>query len=326
MKTAFVILHYLAGDETAACLESVLQLESSGELVIVVVDNHSGNGSLESLQSQFGNHPVIHWIELPENSGFARGNNAGYTYAKHTLGADFIILINNDTLIPQRDFLTQIETIYDQNRFDILGPDIVTLDKQHQNPKAAKGLSKADVEQKIRLIRRNLWLNRCGLYEILVLADRLKRGVRSVERTADSQTNSTTPIESPSSPSQIDRAQRVTPKPAVDNVVLHGSCLILSPDYVRRYKGLFSQTFLYGEEDILWQIAQDEQLRLVYDPRIWILHKEDQSTALLKRSSRKRRQFKFTHELHSFQMLQAIQNDPATYRQDLLESEADHSC
>jgi len=189
MTIAFVILHYKTLEETRECLDSLLKLTQpeSIRMQIIVVDNASNNGSLESLHQQYGTTSDVHFIALPENCGFARGNNAGYAYAKDTLQADFIILLNNDTEIRQPDFMPKLLLIYESTAFDVLGPDIYTLDQQHQNPKAKRGYSKAEVDAKIRQTRCNLWLIKTGLYELLITWNRIKRKRQPVKPVRNSE-------------------------------------------------------------------------------------------------------------------------------------------
>ena len=305
MTVAFVILHYKTLQETRDCLESLLNLEQPATLErqIVVVDNASHNGSLESLQQQYGSYLDVHFVALPENIGFARGNNAGYGYAKQTLKADFIILLNNDTEIVQHDFLENLLRIYENTPFDVLGPDILTLDQQHQNPKASRGYTQAEVATKIRQTRRNLWLNRTGFYELLIGWDHLKKHLK------------------PAKPDKL-RHAALTDQPQV-NVVLHGSCLIFSPTYIRRFKGLFDGTFLYCEEEILWSFAQQQKLRLVYDPSLQILHKEDRATQTLNQTTRQKRIFKLKHELDSFNLLAELMDQPEQFRNQIIETKCE---
>lgn len=298
-KIAYVILHYLTADETIACIDSLLSHALAEQDAIIIVDNHSGNGSIEQVERHFAAQNCLHVLKLDQNLGFARGNNAGFQYAKQQLQADFIVLLNNDTEINQPNFRDQLLESYRQDPFDVLGPDIVTLDGQHQNPKALAGYNTAALNQKIARVRRDLFLNRTRLYQLLIWLDRRKSSAR---------------------PEKGEGGRPATPPPAkARNVVLHGSCLIFAPDYVRRYNGLFSQTFLYCEEEILWQIAQVEKLRLVYQPALQILHKEDRSTKASHRSTIQRRTFKLTHELHSLQALHALISDPEIYRRDLID-------
>src|SRR5690606_16799582 len=53
-----------------------------------------------------------------------------------------------------------------------------------------------------------------------------------------------------------------------EGVVLHGACMIFDPVYVRKYTGLYSNTFMYMEEYILNYIAEKENLKIVYSPDI----------------------------------------------------------
>ncbi|NCA98758.1 MAG: glycosyltransferase family 2 protein [Clostridia bacterium] len=305
MKAAFVILHYLTAADTIACIESILTVLQQPEPAIVVVDNHSANGSLEILQSRFGHVERIHFVMLKANLGFARGNNAGYQYAKQKLGADWIILINNDTQMIQPDFLDQLQREYQNAPFAVLGPDILTADGRHQNPKALHGYSAAALARKIRSTRHKLLLNRVWLYEALVIWDQLRHQKCSPELKIKEQPSRTQP--------ELWQNHQ-------ENVVLHGSCLVLSPDYTAKFKGLFDGTFLYCEEEILWSIAQVESLRLVYCPDLKIRHLEDRSTVAQHQNKRRKRLFKLRHELDSLQQLQQILENPAQSISTLLES------
>jgi hypothetical protein len=96
---AIVILTWENYEETAACLDSLASLEY-GNYRVVVVDNGSEDGSIERLQAEYG------WCEFvlnEANLGFARGNNAGISHALET-GADYVLLLNDDTVVPP-DFL-----------------------------------------------------------------------------------------------------------------------------------------------------------------------------------------------------------------------------
>ena len=302
MTIAFVILHYKTQQETCECLESLLKLDQPEPIhkQIIVVDNASNNGSLESLQQQYDTKPDVHFIALPENLGFARGNNAGYAFAMLTLKANFIILLNNDTEIRQTDFISKLLQIYENTPFDVLGPDILTLDQQHQNPKARRGYTQAEVAAKIRQTRRNLWLNQTGLYEWLIAWDQWKKKRHPAH---SSRKNQSEPTLGP----QLD-------------VVLHGSCLIFSPRYIQRFNGLYSGTFLYCEEEILWAFAQQESLRLVFDPGLQILHKEDRATGALHQTTRDKRIFKLKHERDSLRKLVDLMDQPERFRNEMTDS------
>jgi GT2 family glycosyltransferase len=131
---SFVILHYLNTEDTIACIESIRNHVIFPEYSLVLVDNASPNHSGEILAARYEKTPDIHLLRLKKNLGFAEGNNAGYQYARNVLNSNFILVINNDTIIEQPDFIKLITEKYDQFQYDILGPDIISLkDNSHQN-------------------------------------------------------------------------------------------------------------------------------------------------------------------------------------------------
>ena len=93
-KASIVILNWNGKDLLAEGIPSVLEaVRTDGRPhEVVVVDNGSTDGSVEYLQAQF---PQVRLVALPENLGFAEGNNAGVRAARH----DVIILLNNDMVV-----------------------------------------------------------------------------------------------------------------------------------------------------------------------------------------------------------------------------------
>jgi GT2 family glycosyltransferase len=78
---------HLLGD----CLDSLLN-QSFKDFEIIVVDNGSQDGSVEYIKRRY---PNVRLVDLPENRGYAGGNNEGIRIAKGT----FIAFLNNDTWI-----------------------------------------------------------------------------------------------------------------------------------------------------------------------------------------------------------------------------------
>lgn len=63
--------------------------------------------------------------------------------------------------------------------------------------------------------------------------------------------------------------------------ILHGSAFMLTPSYFEYYDGLYSRTFLYGEEILLYIMCRRAGLQQVYVNDTNIFHKEDQSSKYL---------------------------------------------
>jgi len=97
--TTIVVLNWNRGAETVACLESLFAADLGGAAVLVV-DNGSRDGSVETIRTRF---PALQIVALPENRGYAGGNNAGIRAALDA-GAEAVLLLNNDTRVAP-DFL-----------------------------------------------------------------------------------------------------------------------------------------------------------------------------------------------------------------------------
>ena len=129
---AFVVLQYNQPEVTARCLASLEQLDGAGKpLHVVVVDNGSEPAAVARTRELFESRPGVTLICTQENLGFARGNNVGYRHARDVLGADFIAVINNDTVVEDPLFVARCVGTFAECPYSVLGPDIVTHDGRH---------------------------------------------------------------------------------------------------------------------------------------------------------------------------------------------------
>jgi GT2 family glycosyltransferase len=95
-----VILAWNAWAHTAACLDSVRR--SIGPLdQVVVVDNGSSDDTAEGLAAR----PWVDVVTNPHNRGFAGGCNDGARAANN----EFLVFLNNDTVVPQNWLTTLLE-------------------------------------------------------------------------------------------------------------------------------------------------------------------------------------------------------------------------
>lgn len=93
-SVAIVIVNWNSFAVTAQCLES-LRLVTYHNFKTLVVDNGSNDGSGDRL---FEAYPEITLIKNEQNLGFTGGNNKGIQYGLEN-GYDFIMLLNNDTIV-----------------------------------------------------------------------------------------------------------------------------------------------------------------------------------------------------------------------------------
>lgn len=102
-KVSIVLLNYNNYKDTIACVESIQQV-AYPNFNVIVVDNKSTNDSLEKLCALKNTHLKI--VDSGKNGGFAYGNNVGIRIAKEE-NADYVLLLNNDTLVTD-DFLEKL--------------------------------------------------------------------------------------------------------------------------------------------------------------------------------------------------------------------------
>ena len=106
-RLGIVILNYLNYEDTIECVDSILEKEYP-VCGIVVVDNGSKNGSLEAFREKYQKQEFVFIIETRKNIGFAKGNNLGIRYARKKLGAQYIFVVNNDTIFTDPQYFDRL--------------------------------------------------------------------------------------------------------------------------------------------------------------------------------------------------------------------------
>lgn len=91
MKVTVIIPNYNGKHFMKPCLKS-LENQTFRDFKILVVDNHSTDGSIEYMNSHY---PEIELIALEENYGFSSAVNVGIKHAD----TPYVILLNNDTTV-----------------------------------------------------------------------------------------------------------------------------------------------------------------------------------------------------------------------------------
>lgn len=115
-----VLVNWNGLEDTLECLRSLNEI-SYKNYKIVVVDNGSNNNQADVIKKKF---PYIELIKNKRNEGFVVANNQGIKLALKN-GADYILLLNNDTIV-NRNFLDVLIEYAEQNRdVGILSPKIV---------------------------------------------------------------------------------------------------------------------------------------------------------------------------------------------------------
>lgn len=97
MQLSVIIVNYNVKYFLELCLFSVAKALKNIDGEIIVIDNHSTDGSFDFFKNRF---PKVTFIWNQTNTGFAIANNQALKIAK----GDFILFLNPDTIVPEDCF------------------------------------------------------------------------------------------------------------------------------------------------------------------------------------------------------------------------------
>lgn len=123
-QVTVVVLNWNGLRDTLECLESLSHLDYP-RYRVVVVDNGSTDGSPAAIRARF---PEMEVIETGENLGYAGGNNVGLRYAL-AQGADYVLLLNNDTEVAPDMLRRLVEAAEGAPGVGVAGPTICYHDR-----------------------------------------------------------------------------------------------------------------------------------------------------------------------------------------------------
>jgi len=114
---SIIIVSFNAKADLVRCLESLHADPVRAAHEIVVVDNHSTDGSAEAARAW----PGVRVIENDANIGFARANNIGIRASS----GDNILLLNSDTIVPPGAIDRLLDILNLHPDVAIVGPRLV---------------------------------------------------------------------------------------------------------------------------------------------------------------------------------------------------------
>ena len=119
-----VILNTNRRDDTLACLASLARGTYTNHKVLVL-DNASTDGSVPAIRAQY---PAVEIVPLESNLGYAGNNNVGIALAR-AQGADWIFVLNEDTVLAADCLELLVQIGQTDHRIGIVGPMVYHHDE-----------------------------------------------------------------------------------------------------------------------------------------------------------------------------------------------------
>lgn len=236
-----VVLNYKNYIETIDCVCSLLKQENV-EIKIVIVDNGSGNESVEYITKAFSNEKNVQIVTNKMNLGYAKGNNIGIKLLLNER-IRFILVSNSDVNFSTPYILKDMVDAYCEN-VGVMIPIIKNLDGTIE--------MRAQYKQKLFPLRATKELVKMQLW-------RLQGGKKSIKSN--------------------ENAYCLLP-PGVQKTyhLITGSVFALTPDFFDYYSGLFPETFLYVEELATLLLIDKAKLECQIVDTAPVIHKGAAST------------------------------------------------
>lgn len=261
-----VVLNYKTYQDAIACVYSLLKMNYSNHH-IVIVENGSGNESASEIKKAFDGNAMVTLLVSRENLGFAKGNNLGIRYARETLNADFVFVLNSDTIVP--DTLFQDVVASYQTGVGVISPQVVNLAGEISNPSE----NSEDI-----VLRAKAQIKALYLAKILIMPG-VAQVYSAYKKTKHQES------EQVKTPCQYKR------------YVLQGCAYFLTPEFFKYYTNIFPDTFLYWEEINLLMLLQKVGLYSICIQSEPVVHMKAKSTSeLFGQAKYERRKIHFSYQ------------------------------
>lgn len=238
MKTGVVILNYNNAEDTISCIKSLYAHTPAESVKVVVVDNGSDSATIVAISDFITRYaPSVTLIQTEENLGYARGNNRGCEYFYKDSEVDTLAIINNDTIFIQDIISPLVQRLNNLPDCAIISPlllckDGITIDTNCA--RRAETLSQIFISW--MLLHR----------DIFGLLSKIKTRRSMLPKRICGEV---TPIELPS-----------------------GSCMVMRKSLFESIGGFDPNTFLYYEENILWEKIKPLGFKNYIDTSLRLIH------------------------------------------------------
>lgn len=122
-EVAIIIVNYNSAALTSQCLASLVEADTRlHPIQVIVVDN--GSNTQYKLPKKLQKLKWIEVIRSESNLGFTGGNNLGIEYAIEKESVDYVMLLNNDTVVDKQLFKHLVNHLETHPECGIISPKI----------------------------------------------------------------------------------------------------------------------------------------------------------------------------------------------------------
>jgi len=116
-----LIVSYNVKQYLLQCIDSIFQSDFQGKIEIVIVDNHSFDGSTAAIKKQY---PNVNILQNDENIGFGKAINQ----AAKVINGEYVLILNPDTIIQENTISTMMDYLKKNSQVGVVGPKILNSD------------------------------------------------------------------------------------------------------------------------------------------------------------------------------------------------------
>jgi len=227
-----IIVNYNSTDYLLKCIDSIFENKEDLKLNLFVVDNYSKDRPERILET----YPVIHYIAHGQNIGFSKAVNKALKICK----AQWVFLINPDTIVRKYFFSTILSYLNDCPEVGILGPKILNPDLSVQGSARAFPNAFTALFGRTSILSKVFPGNRVTLKNIITLQQNHDEVLK------------------------------------VDWV--SGGCMVVNQSAIRSVGLLDEQFFMYWEDADWCRRMREKNFEVIYFPKASIIHIGGQSS------------------------------------------------
>ncbi len=250
--------NYYKEDVTINFIHEILSQHESDMVNIILIDNSHKNTHAKKLAEINKSEPRVKVLYPPDNIGYMGAARYGLKeYMRQHETPEWVIVSNTDISFPDKDFFKNLFMLYPEGGSPaVIAPSIISsLTKSDQNPQIIKR------PKKIRMLFYTYVFKYYSIFQIYSFISFLKEKVKGNLLKHNLQKNKIKEI---------------------DIYAPHGSFFILNKNYFNKGGNLEHGVLMFGETITIAENAKSHNMKVLYEPRLNVIHNEHSTTGRIK--------------------------------------------